>query len=68
MKFNGKKIVEKAAIAVVLAVVCSFDQFPKHSLLYNVGEVFIFTVFTFATLLGLDQTIYRSNSSLRKMD
>ncbi len=68
MNLKGQKVAGYALLAIVIAFATSVDRFASHSLLSNTGVVALQATFTLLIVLGIDQTVYKSSKSFRKMD
>jgi hypothetical protein len=68
LKLNVRKITGASVAGLFLAIISLWDQFPKHSKTLDCFWVIAFAMFFLLTWLGIDQSIYRDNQRLRKMD
>jgi hypothetical protein len=68
VKLNGRKVVGVSVAGLFFAFISLWDQFPKHSKVIDCFWVIAFAMFFLLTWLGIDQSIYRDNRTLRKMD
>ena len=68
MKLNGRKFVGVSVAGLFLAFVSLWDQFSKHSQVLDIFWVVAIAAGFSLVWLGIDQSIYRDNKTLRKMD
>jgi hypothetical protein len=68
MKLNIRKVIGVLVLGLFLALASLWNQFPKHSRAIDFFWVVAFTAGFLAVMLGIDQSIYRDNKTLRKID
>ena len=68
MKLNVRKVIGALVAGLFLASIFLWQEFPKHSKMVDFFWVIAFVVGFLVVMLGIDQSIYRDNKTLRKVD
>jgi hypothetical protein len=67
LKLNVRKIIGVSVAGLFLAFISLWEEFPKHSKILGCFWVIAFATGFLAVWVGIDQSIYRDNRTL-KMD
>lgn len=68
MKLDTRKVIVVSVAGLFLATTSLWDQFPKDSIAVDSLWVIAFAAGVLLVSLGINQSLYRDNQTLRKMD